>query len=37
MKILDLGCGEKKVNGAIGLDNLQLPGVDVVHELLNFP
>ena len=37
MNILDLGCGEKKVKDAIGLDNVQLPNVDVVHDLLNFP
>ena len=37
MKILDLGCGEKKVPNSIGLDNVQLPGVDVEHDLLDFP
>ena len=37
MKILDLGCGENKVPNSIGLDNAQLPGVDVEHDLLNFP
>ena len=37
MKILDLGCGQNKVPGAIGLDNIQLPGVDIVHDLMNFP
>ena len=37
MKILDLGCGENKVPNSIGLDNVQLPGVDVEHDLLNFP
>lgn len=37
MKILDLGCGTAKVKGAIGLDNASLPGVDVVHDLLDFP
>ena len=37
MKSLDLGCGENKVPNSIGLDNVQLPGVDVEHDLLNFP
>lgn len=37
LKILDLGCGTLKVDGAIGVDNVQLPGVDIVHDLLDFP
>ena len=37
MKILDLGCGDNKVEGAIGLDNIALSEVDIVHDLLNFP
>jgi SAM-dependent methyltransferase len=37
MRILDLGCGEKKVKGAIGLDNVDLPSVDIIHDLLNIP
>jgi predicted SAM-dependent methyltransferase len=37
MKILDLGCGENKVERAIGLDNIALHGVDIIHDLLNFP
>tara|TARA_B100000029_G_scaffold290266_1_gene283889 strand:+ start:145 stop:723 length:579 start_codon:yes stop_codon:yes gene_type:complete len=37
MKILDLGCGENKVPNSIGLDNVLLPGVDIEHDLLNFP
>jgi len=37
MKILDLGCGENKVKGAVGLDNVSLSGVDIVHDLLDFP
>ena len=37
MKILDLGCGENKVPNSIGLDNVPLPGVDVEHDLLDFP
>jgi len=37
MKIIDLGCGKNKVPNSIGLDNVQLPGVDVEHDLLNLP
>jgi SAM-dependent methyltransferase len=37
MKILDLGCGSLKVEGAVGLDNVSIPGVDIVHDLLDFP
>jgi SAM-dependent methyltransferase len=37
MKILDLGCGEKKVEGAVGLDNVALSDVDIAHDLLDFP
>ena len=32
-KILDIGCGRKKVEGAIGLDHAALPGVDIVCNL----
>jgi SAM-dependent methyltransferase len=35
--ILDLGCGTEKEVRAIGIDNVALPGVDVVHDLLDFP
>jgi SAM-dependent methyltransferase len=35
--IIDLGCGLNKVAGAIGVDNVSLPGVDIQHDLLNFP
>jgi predicted SAM-dependent methyltransferase len=35
--ILDLGCGTTKVQGAVGIDNVALPGVDVVHDLLEIP
>lgn len=35
--ILDLGCGPSKVPGSVGVDNANLPGVDVVHNLLDFP
>jgi ubiquinone/menaquinone biosynthesis C-methylase UbiE len=36
-KILDLACGGSKVPGAVGIDKLKLPGVDVVHDLDAFP
>lgn len=35
--ILDLGCGTAKEPGAVGVDNVELPGVDVKHDLLDFP
>lgn len=34
---LDVGCGTDKVPGAIGIDKLSLPTVDVVHDLDAFP
>ncbi|MFC1504033.1 methyltransferase domain-containing protein [Spirochaetota bacterium] len=41
MKILDVGCGDAKIqrDGAdvIGVDCVQLPGVDVVHDLNKYP
>lgn len=37
MRILDVGCGDAKVEGAIGMDLVGLPGVDVVHDLNQFP
>ena len=37
MKILDLGCGDNKVDGSIGIDIVRLPHVDIVHDLLSFP
>ncbi|HUS16141.1 MAG TPA: methyltransferase domain-containing protein, partial [Chloroflexia bacterium] len=37
MLVVDLGCGENKRAGAVGLDNAPLPGVDIVHDLLDFP
>jgi SAM-dependent methyltransferase len=39
-RTLDLGCGRKKLPGAVGLDRYPLPGVDVVADLdggLPFP
>ncbi len=35
--ILDIGCGRKKQPGAIGLDRVDLPEVDIVHDLNQFP
>jgi SAM-dependent methyltransferase len=35
--ILDLGCGDAKEPGAIGVDNVSLPGVDCVHDLRDAP
>lgn len=32
-KVLDIGCGRKKLPGSIGLDQLDLPGVDIVADL----
>lgn len=37
MNILDVGCGDAKVPGAIGIDKADLTGVDVVHDLNQFP
>ncbi len=34
---LDVGCGRRKQPGAVGLDRVALPGVDVVHDLDVFP
>lgn len=36
-KILDLGCGKNKVKDVIGIDNVALEGVDIIHDLRNFP
>jgi SAM-dependent methyltransferase len=36
--ILDLGCGQTKVHGAIGVDSRPLPGVvDICHDLTAYP
>jgi len=35
--VLDLGCGRNKVTGALGLDRFPIEGVDVVHDLEQFP
>ena len=36
-KILDVGCGDAKVKGSIGIDSIKLPGVDIVHDLNKYP
>lgn len=36
-KILELGCGAQKTPGAVGVDRVAGPGVDVVHDLSRFP
>lgn len=37
MKILDIGCGNKKIEGSIGIDKEKNENVDVVHDLNKFP
>ena len=36
-EILDLGCGQAKRQGAVGIDLRPGPGVDIVHDLNRFP
>lgn len=36
-KIIDLGCGKRKVKGSIGVDRVKLPTVDIAHDLTKFP
>src|SRR5215469_12139740 len=36
-KWLDVGCGGNKLAGAVGIDQIALPGVDVVHDLEAYP
>jgi len=36
-KVLHIGCGKNKLEGVVGVDLLKLPGVDVVHDLDNYP
>ncbi|PIO08351.1 hypothetical protein COU59_01860 [Candidatus Pacearchaeota archaeon CG10_big_fil_rev_8_21_14_0_10_34_12] len=36
-KILDVGCGNHKVPGSLGLDFVKVPGVDIVHDLNKIP
>lgn len=35
--ILELGCDTSKLEGAFGLDNVQLAAVDILHDLFSFP
>lgn len=37
MKILEIGCGNKKIKGAIGIDIVKTPQVDIVHNLDKIP
>jgi SAM-dependent methyltransferase len=37
MKTLDVGCGDRKTKGAVGIDIVALPGVDIVHDLDVYP
>lgn len=34
---LDIGCGQNKQQGFIGIDNAKIDGVDIVHDLFTFP
>jgi len=36
-KILDVGCGNRKIDGAVGMDREPLNAVDIVHDLDSFP
>lgn len=37
MMMLDVGCGQRKRDGCIGIDRVPLIGVDVVYDLARFP
>jgi SAM-dependent methyltransferase len=37
MKILDLGCGNKKYAGAVGIDMNPLTDADIIHDLNSIP
>lgn len=37
MKILDIGCGNRKISGAVGLDRNLKSQADVIHDLDIFP
>ncbi len=37
MMKLDIGCGGSKKEGYLGVDQLFLPGVDIIHDLNKFP
>ena len=34
---LDIACGQRKEPGFVGIDIADLPGVDIVHDLTDFP
>jgi SAM-dependent methyltransferase len=34
---LDVGCGQDKIHGAVGVDLCDLPGVDIIHNLNQYP
>ena len=36
-KALDVGCGSRKLPGAVGIDILRMPEVDIVYDLSTFP
>lgn len=36
-QVLEVGCDTSKPEGAVGLDRLPLPGVDVVHDIEQLP
>ncbi len=36
-KVLEVGCGTNKYPGAIGIDRVELDGVDIIHDLNIFP
>lgn len=36
-QVLEVGCGTSKPEGAVGMDRLALPGVDVVHDIEQLP
>jgi len=35
--LLDIGCGQFKQTGFVGMDRRKIPGVDIVHDLEVFP
>lgn len=36
-KWLDFGCGEKKIPGCLGVDFINLPNADIIHDLNDMP
>jgi ubiquinone/menaquinone biosynthesis C-methylase UbiE len=36
-RVLDVGCGDSKVDGAVGIDRFSLQGVDIQHNLNEMP